>query len=370
MNTEKIIEIICTFYDCDFINRFYSYYFDSFDPEDVLSPKKFKYLMDKYEISKKDLVSKGENISNSEHSEDRQGLLDFQVRKQIDKIGKSEKKNKNGKSYSYVRNPGTLHKKALLELFRNALPIPAPPLVSMQDALTLSRGSTIVQFLQEKRIIDDDILAFENIEKLEESLRNLSEPELCELLNLLQSNSSVGIDDESDYLDYFFDETPLENLLLLKKILQIDGLGKEDIQSICTLFVNLEYLNEYSEINLDKIQCALRKRRKIKYIPDSANEISMTLFPNPSSNIDEHTLRYCDIPDLIKDFLIKNKIIKNFDDNTDTSDDNTDTFDYDYIYHTFYYMNKSIWDIIRLTFRSFSKPSGKSVINYFQKFGI
>lgn len=348
MNVEKIIEIICTFYDCDFINCFFSYYFDRFDSTDTLSPEKFEKLMKKYKINKKKLVVEGINISKLEHSEDNQGLNKDEVRKQIDKIGKSEKKNKNGKSYSYVRNPGTLPKKALLKLFHEALPIPAEYFFLSRKAIILSRGSTIVQFLKEKRIVDDDILAFESIEKLKESLRNLSESELCELLNLLQSNSPVGNDDDSvslDYFfdDYFFDETPLENLLLLKKILQIDELDAEDIEAICVLF---EYLNEHSELNMDKLQCALSKRRKNKYIPNSTDEISKILFPNAVSNIDEHTLRYCDIPNLLN------------------------RFDNDNIYHTFFHMNKSIWDIIRHTLRSFSKPSGKSVINYFQKFGI
>lgn len=357
MNAGKIIEMICTFYDCDFINRFHSYYFDNFDPKNTLSPEKFKYLMDKYEIDKKELVNKVVNIHNSEHSEYKQGLFDFEARKQIDKIGTTEKKNKNGKSYTYVRNPGKFPKTALLELFRSFLPIPAPPFVSLHNALTLSRGLTIVQFLQDKRIVDDSIFAFESIEKLKESLRSLSGSELFELLTLLQSNSSVSNDEDSDYFDYFFDETPLENLLLLKKILQMDKLDKEDIQSICILF---EYLNEHSELNLDKLQCALSKKRKTKYLPDSTYEISMTLFPNPASNIDEQTLRYCDIPALINDFLIKNFGDENIN----------DTFDYDNIYITFYHMNKSIWEIIRLTLRSFSKPSGKSVINFYQKFGL
>lgn len=267
MSYEGKIEAICIFYDCDFINRFYKYCFDSFDPEDMLSPVKFEHLMKEYKISKKELVSKGVDISNLKHSEDKQGLFDFQVRKQIDKIGKSENKNKKGKSYSYVRNPGTLHKKALLELFRDALPIPAPPYVSLQNALTLSRGSTIVQFLQEKQIIDNDIFSFESIEKLKESLRNLSELELCELLNLLQSNNSV---------EY-------ENLLLLQKIFQIDELQIEDIESIYILF---EYLKGHPELNTDKLQYALSKRQK-----GYNDEIAKTLFLDSVSNIDEQTLR-------------------------------------------------------------------------------
>lgn len=343
MNTEKKIEMICTYYECDFINRFHSYYFDSLTIEDELSPENFIYLMEKYGISKKELVNKGVAISNSEHVNDNQGLLDFQVRKQIDKIGKSENKNKNGKSYTYVRNPGTLHKKALSELFRNALPIPAPPFVSLQNALTLSRGSTIVQFLQKKQIVEKDIFAFESIEKLKESLRKLSDLELCELLKLLQTNGSVYDDEDLDVSAYFYEESPLENLLLLKRILQIDELDIEDIQSICILF---KYLIVHPELNMDKLQRALSKRRKNKHILNSTYELSATLFPDSVSSIDEYTLRYWHIPELLSQF-------NNYD-----------------IYITFYNMNKSIWDIIRFTLRSFKNPSGKSVINYFQKFGI
>ncbi len=115
------------------------------------------------------------------------------------------------------------------------------------------------------------------------------------------------------------------------------------MQSICFLF---KYINSHSELNRNKLQCALGKRRKFKNIPDSAYKISEIPFPDPVSDIDEQTLRYCDIPNLLK------------------------RFDYYNVYDTFYYMNKSIWDIIRFTLRSFINPSSKNVINYYQKFGI
>lgn len=51
MSYEGKIEAICIFYDCDFINHFYKYYFDSFDPEDMLSPVKFEHLMKEYKIN-------------------------------------------------------------------------------------------------------------------------------------------------------------------------------------------------------------------------------------------------------------------------------------------------------------------------------
>lgn len=339
MNTDEIIEQICSFYDFELINYFFDERYDFFDPNETLSSDKFKELMKKYDISIEKLAEEFHNIY--EYS----GLSKEDCKIQIQGIGTTYKKPSKNKSSlantenkEYTKSPLFLHRKSLLNLIYTKIKGPS----TLKYSIKFSQMYSGIVFLQENKFIEPNVIGFSTKEGLQKILKSMEISDLLKLLDRLQYPSENNTE-EYDIYSKFLDSASVYNLLLLKDIFNMDSpkhlCSIFDIIYTLTFYIN-NYTIEQQFFFLDK----LKKRRRLKESSPITEKLINQYYPTKVVT-DEWILRYRDIPEYLQNYID----------------------DYDIIPMTFLNMTPLIWEIIQYIFKTFKNPCGKNVENFFQK---
>lgn len=345
MERDKIIEQICSFYDFELVNYFFSDRYDDFDVNEKISSDKFKRLMDKYNISITELAESYYYCFSEE-----EGINLWECKRQIQGIGTKYKKEYQRKGRlditekEYVKYPRKKQREALQELLSYRVK-KYPLFGSLSVSLKLSKMFDGIVFLRENNIIEPDIMGFSTRTSLLNVLYSMRDTELKGMLDRLQNNNEDDDEVQDAYLE-FINSGTVSNLMLLKYI--STGEKLEEIylilDDICMLTF---YMNQHSYDQQTLFLKELKKRRTHKKITPPIEKILTQTYPRV--NLDEEEdkcLRYKEIPN----FLSKcERDVNNV------------------IPQAFLCMTPLIWEIIQQTFRTFINPSGKTAENFFEK---
>lgn len=343
MNRREIINEICNFYDTELAKYIMIDQYDDFEITEHMSAMRFKKIAGKYGVSISELAKECDEVAQS--YEDSSGCDFLGYYRQIYGLGsKYTKKSKDGKKVEYIKNPLEIHKEALYNLIFSKLKN-YPNFDSLRTGIKFSRMIYINEYLS--KMLDHEIVIYTTTDTLKSSLSMLSDDGLSALIDTLREDSYVNDDIETDgdydFFSRFIDTAPIQNLVLLEKILAIDKpeVVVYELDAICALSAVLLKM-DVEQLNV--LHNRIKRRRTQKNIPDSTKEISEIEYPESTLPCDE-TLRYQYIQSLLSEYI----------------DDD------DVIPRTFLHMNELVWNIVRHTLRTFINPTGKNVENFYLK---